>query len=312
MNHALIRAITVLAVSVPCATVQAYELRGDAESYTTGAAHGTGGSLAGPSPSETSSTMPIVVSTSSSVHSQVQGAGTAYVDLGVIKLMVTGSTSGSSDASGTDTGRVNVDASGSWTDAITYSAAGYSGNGTAHARVWIDMPSANFVQATASGVGHYNSVGLATIWMGDSNTAQAFERECSANSNCLGDNGSTYYLNNTEVGSLAGYQDIDIPVVFGGTQSFTLRGDVYLSLDGGSVGGTGSYQSAGLVDLSHSIYWAGITSITAANGAVITNFSAIGSSGHDWGQSSVPSVPEPATYALLLCGLATLAWRRRR
>lgn len=79
-----------------------------------------------------------------------------------------------------------------------------------------------------------------------------------------------------------------------------------VSLDGGAEGSMGG-QSAS-ADLSHSLYWAGISGVTI-NGQPVTNFSVSSDSGTNWAQSFVP-VPEPSSVALLtVLGSLLFAWR---
>jgi hypothetical protein len=67
-------------------------------------------------------------------------------------------------------------------------------------------------------------------------------------------------------------------------------------------------------DFSHTLYWGGITSVSA-NGATISAFDLTSASGTDWRQSFVPAtdaVPEPGTLVLAGGGLIGLVVRRRR
>jgi hypothetical protein len=67
--------------------------------------------------------------------------------------------------------------------------------------------------------------------------------------------------------------------------------------------------------LDHSLYWAGISSVTLPDGTPITDFTAIGASGVNWAESFVPAaaaVPAPPTLLLFVGGLAGFGLVRRR
>lgn len=87
----------------------------------------------------------------------------------------------------------------------------------------------------------------------------------------------------------------------------SLRGDaVAMAATGGQP------PSLARFDLGHSLYWAGIGSVSA-NNAALDNYTLASASGKDWRLSFVPSaVPEPGSAGLVLSGLALVAFTLRR
>ncbi|MDO9092562.1 MAG: hypothetical protein Q7U99_08010 [Rubrivivax sp.] len=109
-----------------------------------------------------------------------------------------------------------------------------------------------------------------------------------------------------------GLQVISFTMVNNGTP-------VQLDMRGWASAGTSIYQPTQLTtadsraDLGHTIAWGGITELRDASGALVTDFAAVSaSSGFDYRNAYVSTVPDAPTSVLLLAGLAMLGtgWRR--
>lgn len=94
-----------------------------------------------------------------------------------------------------------------------------------------------------------------------------------------------------------------IPFVFGRPELFTM------SLFGGASSGHGD---TGFFDLSRSLYWNGISGMTASGEIPVNTFTLASESGTDYRLSFVPTtVPESASALLFGCGLVAIALRHR-
>ena len=74
---------------------------------------------------------------------------------------------------------------------------------------------------------------------------------------------------------------------------------------------TGGGGASGTADLSHTLLWGGIESVTTANGSSVSDFSVTSASGFDYSQSAI-ATPEPNAVILLMVGLAGLALYRQK
>jgi hypothetical protein len=109
---------------------------------------------------------------------------------------------------------------------------------------------------------------------------------------------------------------INLPVVLDFTfgQPFSLGYSLVATSSANAViayyKASGSGESQGVADLSHTLLWGGLGNVFAADGSVVQGYTVASASGLDYRVAAV--VPEPATYALWLAGLVSLGLLRRR
>lgn len=130
----------------------------------------------------------------------------------------------------------------------------------------------------------------------------------------------------TQTGGGAGVQTYTIEFVFGQSITFQMLGHAYSSANASADfyasqngNGASSADATFAADLAHTMGWGGIDELRDAQGRLLTSFTALSAaSGFDYRLSYLDAaavVPEPATTALLIAGLAglgALAGARRR
>lgn len=105
----------------------------------------------------------------------------------------------------------------------------------------------------------------------------------------------------------------DLPVVFGETLYLSISGEVEARTGVGALfPGPAFVEALAAASLGNTIAWGGILALTDANGAPLSDFSAISpDTGFDYRNAYV-AVPEPGTSALVLTSLVALARARQR
>jgi hypothetical protein len=206
------------------------------------------------------------------------GAGTAFVNWGVVKL--TGSAFGS----------LNTLARGIFRDELVITAPGIP-NGTA-----------GMVTYAVSVNGS-----LFTDEPGGAKASWAINTDLNGGAFDLGVGGSL--TNGLYAGSPFGTFTATVPFGFGATLPLYVQ--LEASAQAGYDGSPGLPNAS--FDLGQSLYWGGIISITV-NGAPVSGFDVSATSGTDYRNSLAP-IPEPGALAMMLAGLGVLAGlqqRRRR
>ena len=113
--------------------------------------------------------------------------------------------------------------------------------------------------------------------------------------------------------SLFGTFNLDVPFVTG--QQTYLRASASCAAQANSIAIGAEVDN--VCDLSHSVYWGGISHVVDSQGAAVTDVTTQSQSGFNFQNASPSSpgaVPEPAAWALMLSGMALSggALRRRR
>jgi len=96
------------------------------------------------------------------------------------------------------------------------------------------------------------------------------------------------------------------PVLTQNAASFVFGAPFVLQVEATANGSVGLGEAFASSDYANTIRWAGFDSILDAQGQPISGFSVLSDSGFDYA-----AVPEPATAALVMMGMLTLATRRR-
>lgn len=267
---------------------------------------GSGGSV-GPIGQSASSGTVIQSANSASLGSG--GTGTAVASLGALhSSTIAGAIRGNIFDGNASVGRAY--AAANWSDSVTVAGAGLSGSGLANISFFVD---GSLFNSGTAGLGGNFSATAAASFVFRANGAEAFTFDSQAVLNQLGTVSTLTYTRVNGIdhtGGLGGMWNVSVPITF--DQAFGM--DAGLVTTASTLAGSNSTVSS-FANFGNSIYWAGITSITLADGSVATEFSALGSDGHDWKASAVPAaVPEPETWAMLLAGLGLVgvAARRRR
>lgn len=218
--------------------------------------------------------------------------GDAFVDFGVIKVIV----QGNSQPGGYNAG---AGASGSWTDIVTLSSGAFNG---LQARITASVTLQGFISTVGTGRGAV----VMDFDMG--NTGTSFST--------VAERGETVFHNQEHA--------VTFTVTLG--NSFVIAEKLSVGAGSNPACDTGASAAclagnggAADVDFGSSSYWNGVSSIKVRNPGTglfeekdLSLFTLSSNSGTDYFRSFVPTpVPVPASLPLMSAGVAALAWRRR-